>query len=200
MPRPARVSPEKILAAAAREFAQRGYAGARVDRIARLARVNKAMLYYHFGSKQELYRQLLRDTFGAVASELEAIGLARAIAAARPPHGVGWHVQFHFPIFRGFAPDYPRQERRFTAACDALRVAAAAAAPHAITYHATTDDLAAEYERVTIKIRTIVRRLRQSLPPGMALQEGEAGSTQAALVQGQDQQRQSQWLRFRSGR
>ena len=84
----------------------------------------------------------------ATASELEAIGLARAIAAARPPHGVGWHVQFHFPIFRGFAPDYPRQERRFTAARDALRAAAAAAAPHAITYHATTDDLAAEYERL----------------------------------------------------
>ena len=80
MPRPARVSPEKILAAAAREFAQRGYAGARVDRIARLARVNKAMLYYHFGSKQELYRQLLRDTFGEVAAELEAI------AASSQPH------------------------------------------------------------------------------------------------------------------
>jgi glycosyltransferase involved in cell wall biosynthesis len=82
----------------------------------------------------------------ATASELEAIGLARAIAAAQPPHGVGWHVQFHFPIFRGFAPDYPRQERRFTAARDALR-AATAAAPHALTYHATTEDLAAEYER-----------------------------------------------------
>lgn len=86
MPRPARVSPEKILAAAAREFAQRGYAGARVDRIARLARVNKAMLYYHFGSKQELYRQLLRDTFSAVASELQAI------ASSNQPHSARLHA------------------------------------------------------------------------------------------------------------
>ena len=73
MPRPARVSPDRILAAAALEFAARGYAGARVDRIARRARVNKAMLYYHFGSKQGLYRTLLRTTFARVATELQQI-------------------------------------------------------------------------------------------------------------------------------
>lgn len=67
------VSPERILAAAAHEFAERGYAGARVDRIARRARVNKAMLYYHFASKRNLYRTLLRDTFGALGSELRQI-------------------------------------------------------------------------------------------------------------------------------
>jgi TetR/AcrR family transcriptional regulator len=73
MPRPARVSPDRILAAAAAEFAARGYAGARVDRIARRARVNKAMLYYHFGSKQALYRALLRETFAAAAARLQAV-------------------------------------------------------------------------------------------------------------------------------
>lgn len=84
----------------------------------------------------------------ATASELEAIGLARAIAAARPPQGVGWHVQFHFPIFRGFAADFPRQEPRLAVARRGLEEAARAAAPHAITYHATTAELAAEYERL----------------------------------------------------
>jgi AcrR family transcriptional regulator len=73
MPRAARVSPDRILAAAAREFAARGFAGARVDRIARRARVNKAMLYYHFRSKQDLYRSLLRKTFSEAASHLETI-------------------------------------------------------------------------------------------------------------------------------
>src|SRR6478609_7026277 len=73
MPRPARVSPDRILGAAAAEFAARGYAGARVDRIARRARVNKAMLYYHFASKQGLYRTLLRNTFGGIAAQLEQI-------------------------------------------------------------------------------------------------------------------------------
>lgn len=74
MARPARVSPERILAAAADEFAARGYAGARVDRIARHARVNKAMLYYHFGSKQQLYRVLLRSTFLQAAARLREVG------------------------------------------------------------------------------------------------------------------------------
>jgi anthranilate synthase component 1 len=42
--------------------------------------------------------------------------------------------------------------------------------------HLDAADLALEYERVTAKIRTIVARLRQPLPAGMALQEGEAGT------------------------
>jgi len=71
--RPARVSPDRILAAAALEFAERGFAGARVDRIARRARVNKAMLYYHFKSKHLLYRTLLRQMFTVAAERLDAI-------------------------------------------------------------------------------------------------------------------------------
>lgn len=78
MPRPARVSPDRIVAAAALEFSERGFAGARVDRIARRARVNKAMLYYHFGSKQALYRALLRTEFAAIAATVQGIGQAGA--------------------------------------------------------------------------------------------------------------------------
>jgi len=73
MARPARVSPDRILAAAAVEFAERGFAGARVDRIARRARVNKAMLYYHFKSKQGLYHRLLRQIFTLAADRLREI-------------------------------------------------------------------------------------------------------------------------------
>jgi TetR/AcrR family transcriptional regulator len=73
MARPARVSPDRILAVAALEFAERGFAGARVDRIARRAHVNKAMLYYHFKSKNGLYRTLLRQMFTRVAARLRDI-------------------------------------------------------------------------------------------------------------------------------
>ncbi len=73
MARPATVSPERILAAAAAEFAARGFAGARVDRIARRARVNKAMLYYHFGSKRAIYHELLRDTLHQAAERLRTV-------------------------------------------------------------------------------------------------------------------------------
>src|SRR6187455_2351332 len=60
-------SRERVFRAAATEFAARGYAGASVDRIARGARLNKAMIYYHFKSKAALYREILRDMFEAVA-------------------------------------------------------------------------------------------------------------------------------------
>ncbi len=83
MSRPARVSPGRILAAAAVEFSARGYAGARVDRIARRARVNKAMLYYHFGSKQAIYRTVLRQTFEAAAERLSAVAAGSASPARK---------------------------------------------------------------------------------------------------------------------
>lgn len=83
MPRRARVSADRILAAAAAEFAARGFAGARVDRIARRARVNKAMLYYHFGSKQHLYRVLLHGLFTRAAERLRAIAAEPLNAALK---------------------------------------------------------------------------------------------------------------------
>lgn len=62
-----------LFAAAAVEFAERGYDAAGVDRIAARARLNKAMLYYHFGSKRGLYVEVLRDMFRAVGTRVRAI-------------------------------------------------------------------------------------------------------------------------------
>ena len=72
-------SRQRLLAAAAAEFAARGFAGASVDRIARTARINKAMIYYHFGSKAALYREILHDMFEAVAAR---VGDAQRASAA----------------------------------------------------------------------------------------------------------------------
>jgi AcrR family transcriptional regulator len=72
-----------ILRAAALEFAERGYDAARVDRIAARARLNKAMLYYHFGSKQALYLDVLRETFGAVGARARGIADGPGHAAAK---------------------------------------------------------------------------------------------------------------------
>ena len=52
-----------ILAAAERVFARSGLAGARTDAIAAEAGVNKALLYYYFDSKEELYEAVLEDHF-----------------------------------------------------------------------------------------------------------------------------------------
>jgi TetR/AcrR family transcriptional regulator len=85
MPRPPnatrRDSRAAVLAAARVEFAARGFSGAGVDRIALKARVNKAMIYYHFGSKIGLYREVLRDGFRRLTGEARA-----AIAGA--PSGI----------------------------------------------------------------------------------------------------------------
>jgi TetR/AcrR family transcriptional regulator len=62
-----------LFRAAAQEFAERGYEAAGTDRIATRARVNKAMLYYHFGSKAELYAEIVRDMVGAVGARVRAI-------------------------------------------------------------------------------------------------------------------------------
>jgi TetR/AcrR family transcriptional regulator len=50
---------ERILSAALKEFAAKGFAGARVDVIARRASINKRMLYHYFGDKEKLFRAVL---------------------------------------------------------------------------------------------------------------------------------------------
>src|SRR5581483_9914684 len=94
MPRPSRVSPDRILAAAALEFSARGFAGARVDRIARRARVNKAMLYYHFQSKERLYRALLRTMFARAADRLRAIAEADEPSTAKLDRAIAGMAAF----------------------------------------------------------------------------------------------------------
>jgi AcrR family transcriptional regulator len=65
---------ERILAAAAQTFATRGYDGAGLDEIAASAGITKAVIYDHFGSKEELHRTLLElrlgDLLGVVAEAI----------------------------------------------------------------------------------------------------------------------------------
>jgi TetR/AcrR family transcriptional regulator len=63
----------RILAAAADEFGAHGFAATSVDRIARRARVNKAMIYYHFRSKRALYTTIVREHFSPIVEQLAAI-------------------------------------------------------------------------------------------------------------------------------
>jgi AcrR family transcriptional regulator len=83
MSRPIRVTPERLLAAAAHEFAAHGFAGARVDRIAARAKANKAMVYYHFGGKRDMYRTLLRQLFDRLSASLEEIGRSNGTPTAQ---------------------------------------------------------------------------------------------------------------------
>jgi TetR/AcrR family transcriptional regulator len=55
-----------IINAAIKEFADKGYDGARVNEIALTAGVNKNLLYHHYGSKDGLFAAILEYTYGAI--------------------------------------------------------------------------------------------------------------------------------------
>jgi AcrR family transcriptional regulator len=59
-------SQQAILLAARDEFAQHGLGGARVDRIAERASVNKRLIYYYFGNKDDLFLAVLEDTYAHI--------------------------------------------------------------------------------------------------------------------------------------
>src|ERR1700750_3430024 len=74
---------QSLLTAAEAEFASKGLAGARVDVIAEQAGANKRMLYYYFGSKEELYLAVLERAYGAMRKaerELNLTNLAPLVA------------------------------------------------------------------------------------------------------------------------
>ncbi len=64
------LSRRAILESAAAEFANEGIAGARIDAIASAAGVNKALLYYYFQDKENLYGAALEHTFRGLLEEL----------------------------------------------------------------------------------------------------------------------------------
>lgn len=70
----------RIIAAARDEFAKRGFAGARVARIARLAGVNKQLVFYYYHSKRGLFQAALKGGMG----ELEAALAASVPLSGRP--------------------------------------------------------------------------------------------------------------------
>lgn len=75
-----------ILAAARVEFAASGLEGARVDKIARRAKANKQLVYYYFGSKDELYAAALQATYSeirALEQELDLRALPPRAAMVR---------------------------------------------------------------------------------------------------------------------
>lgn len=62
----------KILQAAIDEFSRFGFEGARVDRIAEKADINKAMIFYYYSSKQKLYQSIITNAFKRLLPEIRA--------------------------------------------------------------------------------------------------------------------------------
>ncbi len=74
---------ERLLRAARAEFARAGLAGARTDRIARQASVNKQLLHYYFRTKAGLYDSVLSRAGDEVAAALASIPTAGLTSVER---------------------------------------------------------------------------------------------------------------------
>lgn len=66
MTRPSEVTRQRILSAAERLFAERGFEATSIRAIVAKARVNQAAINYHFGGKDGLYREVLHEAFRAM--------------------------------------------------------------------------------------------------------------------------------------
>jgi AcrR family transcriptional regulator len=69
MTRPSDITRERILKAAERLFADRGYEETSIRAIVVKARVNQAAINYHFKGKDGLYREVLRMAFRALTKQ-----------------------------------------------------------------------------------------------------------------------------------
>jgi TetR/AcrR family transcriptional regulator, regulator of cefoperazone and chloramphenicol sensitivity len=73
---------DRLLKAAARLFADRGFKKVTVRDICRVARANVAAVNYHFGDKLGLYREVMQSAIDAMRATNDA---ARRAGAGRPP-------------------------------------------------------------------------------------------------------------------
>jgi AcrR family transcriptional regulator len=85
--RPSDITRERIIKAAERLFAERGYDATSIRAIVAKARVNQAAINYHFDGKDGLYREVLRGAFRALteqqlehADEMKAMSREAALA------------------------------------------------------------------------------------------------------------------------
>src|SRR5436190_10599703 len=84
----------QLLDVALEAFAQRGFHGTSMDEVAKAAGVTKPVLYQHFGSKRDLYRELLDDVGQRLLEEVQ-----KATAAAGGPRQQvtgGFEAYFRF--------------------------------------------------------------------------------------------------------
>jgi len=95
-----RKSKELIAKAAQAEFAEHGFSGARTDRIARLAGVNKQLIYYYYGSKSKLFEALAR-----LAAQVLSLPDPAASTQGSVTEKLRTHLKFLFDALRA-PPDF----------------------------------------------------------------------------------------------
>src|SRR5690606_8383072 len=87
--------------AARDEFTEHGFAGGRVDRIAVRAGVNKRLIYYYFGNKDELFLSVLEHTYADIRQAEQSLHLdaLEPVEALRTLVSFTWHYFLDHPEF-----------------------------------------------------------------------------------------------------
>ncbi|KAA9154056.1 TetR/AcrR family transcriptional regulator [Amycolatopsis acidicola] len=174
----------RILDAAAEEFAERGIAGARVDRIIAAAHTNKAQLYGYFGSKDGLFDAVVADRAGRLldavsfdAEDFPGWAVAMYDETLRNPELVrltSWLRLERRPVAR--LTDNPDDTRKLAAieraqAAGKVREGdpfdlfvlvmgmAFAWSPASVVHAASADESAADHERRRALLRDCVARV-----------------------------------------
>jgi AcrR family transcriptional regulator len=100
-PRDADRSQRDILKAALDEFAEHGLGGARMDRIAERAAVNKRLIYYYFENKESLFLAVLESVYEGIRGEEQKLNLAQTepIEAIRRLISFTWNYYTEHPEF-----------------------------------------------------------------------------------------------------
>src|SRR4051794_12527358 len=88
-------SQSTILAAACDEFAEHGLGGARVDRIAERAGLNKRLIYYYFEDKEKLFQAVLEQAYRDIRAEEAKLHLLDL----DPPKAVRRLVEFTWDYY-----------------------------------------------------------------------------------------------------
>lgn len=111
----------RLLAAARRTFAERGYHAASVELVSEQAGCTKGALYDHFGSKEGLFLALLDEQFAARLSQ------AREMAESAPSEAMPFDREFAllFLEFVCAAAREPKLRRRLASRLRALRAESA---------------------------------------------------------------------------
>ena len=92
---------QSIIEAATAEFAEFGIGGARIDAIAARAGLNKRLLYYYFGNKEDLFQAVLERAYENIrAAERELhLGEIDPVEAIRKLVSFTWHYYIAHPEF-----------------------------------------------------------------------------------------------------
>jgi AcrR family transcriptional regulator len=88
-----------LLGAAVAEFAKEGYGGARIDRISKAAGSHDRMVYYYFGSKEDLYREAIEWVYQSlVEAELKLdLDLDHPVEALKSVIAFNWRYYIEHP-------------------------------------------------------------------------------------------------------